>query len=144
MTGEQEVSAVTCDEMLRHVEETYGVTPDYLWERAPEGFALRHPDTKKWFAVAMKVDRAKLGVPGEGKVWLMDTKCGPILSGSFLGQPGVVRAWHMNKTQWIGVLLDGTAPEDTVKELLDISYELTLQQPKRRRSHGPAETEDSL
>ena len=31
----------------------------------------------------------------------------------------------MNKTHWIGVLLDGTAAEEDIKELLDLSFSLT-------------------
>lgn len=42
----------------------------------------------------------------------------------------------MNKTHWLGVLLDGTAGEDTVKTLLEISYDLTDQKPRRKeRNH---------
>ena len=56
---------------------------------------------------------------------MLDVKCGPILGGSFLGAPGVVPAWHMNKSQWLGVLLDGSAEDDLVRQLLDISYDMT-------------------
>ena len=31
----------------------------------------------------------------------------------------------MNKTHWLGVLLDGSAPEQTVRELVDLSFSLT-------------------
>ena len=66
-----------------------------------------------------------LGLPEAGRTFLLDVKRGPILGGSYLGQPGIVRAWHMNKTHWLGVLLDGTAPAQTVRELLDLSFSLT-------------------
>ncbi len=55
----------------------------------------------------------------------MDVKCGPLLSGSYLESRSVIPAYHMNKTHWLGVLLDGSAAEDTVRELLEISYDLT-------------------
>ena len=49
---------------------------------------------------------------------------------------GVRPAYHMNKTHWLGVLLDGTAEEDTVKTLLEISYDLTAPKPRRKeRNH---------
>lgn len=56
---------------------------------------------------------------------LIDVKTGPIVGGSYLGQPGIIKAWHMNKNHWLGVLLDGSASEQTVKELLDISFCMT-------------------
>jgi predicted DNA-binding protein (MmcQ/YjbR family) len=36
----------------------------------------------------------------------------------------------MNKTHWLGVLLDGSAEDETVTELLDLSYGQT--QAKRK------------
>ena len=115
----------TTAELIEYVLETYGVQPEYLWSDAPQTFVFRHSDSRKWFSVVMDVDRAKLKLPGEGKVFLLDVKTGPILGGSYLGQPGIVKAWHMNKQHWLGVLLDGSASDQSLKELLDISYSLT-------------------
>lgn len=116
---------MTKDELLAYVREQYGAKPEYLWESAPDAFALRHRAGRKWFAVVMDVRRSRLGLPGEDAVCLMDVKCGPLLAGSYLGKPGVVPAYHMNKTHWLGVLLDGSAEAQTVRELLEISYALT-------------------
>lgn len=112
-------------ELKEYVIGAYGVKPEYLWPEDPKTFIFRHTENRKWFGVVMDVERGKLGLPGTGKVFLLDVKTGPILSGAYLGQSGVVRAWHMNKTHWLGVLLDGSAPEQTIRELLDISFSLT-------------------
>ena len=116
----------TTAELIQYVDQVYGVKPEYLWTDYPETFVFRHGDNRKWFGVVMDVERGKLGLPGDGKVFLLDMKTGPILGGSYLGQPGIVRAWHMNKTHWLGVLLDGSATEQTIRELLDISYSMTV------------------
>ena len=115
----------TPTELIEYVFQTYGVKPEYLWPDDPETFVLRHAGNRKWFGVVMEVERGKLGLPGAGKVFLLDVKTGPILGGSYLGQPGIVRAWHMNKTHWLGVLLDGSATEQTIRELLDLSFSMT-------------------
>ena len=111
--------------LIEFVKATYGVSPEYLWADYPEAFVFRHRENRKWFGVVLEAERAKLGVNGPGKTFLLDVKTGPILGGSYLGQPGIVRAWHMNKTHWLGVLLDGSAPEQTVRELIDLSFSLT-------------------
>ena len=116
----------TTAELIKYAEEVYGVHPEYLWPDYPETFVFRHGDNRKWFGVVMDVEREKLGLPGTGKVFLLDVKTGPILGGSYLGQSGIVRAWHMNKTHWLGVLLDGSAAEQTIRELLDLSYSMTV------------------
>ena len=107
------------------IRETYGAEPEYLWPDSPNAFIFRHAKNRKWFGVVMEVERSKLGLAGSGKLWLLDVKTGPLLGGSYLGQPGIVRAWHMNKSHWLGVLLDGTAPAETVRELVDLSFTLT-------------------
>lgn len=134
--------------LFEYVAATYGVVPEYLWSRLPGAFVFRHQENRKWFCVGMEVERAKLGLPAKGseeedeednksdvsssalevsgnKVLLIDVKTGPIVGGSYLGQPGIVKAWHMNKNHWLGILLDGSASEETVKELLDISFCMT-------------------
>ena len=116
---------MTANELITHARERYGAEPEYLWENAPNAFVLRHQNNRKWFAVVMDVRRDRLGLSGEEVVYIMDVKCGPLLSGSYLGKPGVLPAYHMNKTHWLGVLLDGSAAEETVKELLELSYDLT-------------------
>ena len=40
--------------------------------------------------------------------------------------PGIYQAWHMNKKHWISVLLNDTLTDDSVWELIEISYHLTL------------------
>ena len=116
---------MTKDELIAYAREQYGTEPEYLWESAPNTFVLRHRGNRRWYAVVMDVRRDRLGLAGEGTVFLMDVKCGPLLSGSYLGKPGVVPAYHMNKTHWLGVLLDGAAADGTVTELLEISYSQT-------------------
>lgn len=34
-------------------------------------------------------------------------------------------SWHMNKAHWLTVALDGTAEDEKIRFLVDMSYELT-------------------
>ena len=80
------------DRLIGYVKEQYGAEPEYLWARFPNCAVFRHAENRKWFGVVMDVERAKLGLPGEGKVFLLDVKTGPTLGGSYLEQPGIVKA----------------------------------------------------
>ena len=120
--------------LARYALEAYGAEAEHLFPETPDTYILRHGHNRKWFAVVMKLPRGKLGLTGGEPVFLLDVKCGPLFSGSYVGKPGVVPAWHMNKTHWLGVLLDGSADEDTVKELLEISYRLTAGSGRKGRS----------
>ena len=121
------------EEVIRYIGETYHAAPEYLWSDSPEACIFRHGDNRKWFAIIMNVQRSKLGLPGEGSADLMNMKCGPLLSGSFAGKPGILPAWHMNKTHWLGALLDGTASEEDIKALLDLSCSLTRSRKRKAR-----------
>ena len=125
---------MTKTSLLQYALDTYGAAPEYPWRDLPDAFVLRHESNRKWFAVGLTVRRDRLSLPGNGSVDLLDVKCDPMMSGSFLSQPGILPAYHMNKLHWLSVLLDGTAADDDVKALLDTSFALTYQKPKRARS----------
>ena len=102
MTQKNTVSQpMPLSELIASVKKTYNASLEYLWPDFPQTFVFRHASSRKWFGVVMDVERSKLGLAG------------------------VIKAWHMNKNHWLGILLDGSAAEQTMKELLDVSYSLT-------------------
>lgn len=65
----------------------------------------------------------------------VNLKCDPELS-ELLRQhyEAIKPGWHMNKRHWNTVTLDGSIPEDEIKELIDMSYELVVKKlPKSER-----------
>ncbi len=121
--------------VLRAAAEKYGVEPEFPWAASPDNAVLRHSGSGKWFALFLRVERKKLGLPESGTVDLLDVKCDPLLAGSFLDGRGIFPGYHMPKTHWISVLLDGTVPLDQILFLLDVSFSLTSD--KRARPGGP-------
>ena len=103
----------------------FGVEPEYPWPDEPGYAVLRHPDNRKWFAVVMDVPRDKLGLSGVEEIEVLNLKCDPELIGFLRSRPGFLPAYHMNKIKWISVLLDGTVPEEEIRNLIDMSYDLT-------------------
>ncbi len=95
---------------------------------------FRHPASKKWFAAILDVPRDKLGLPGEGSAVILDIKCDPRMIGSLLSEPGFLPAYHMSKSTWITVLLDGSVPDDKIFFLLELSYDSVAPKRKKTRS----------
>ena len=112
--------------LIRYITERFSVEEEQPWGEG-QGSVFRHPDNRKWFAVGMLVPYSRLGIQREGAADIIDVKTGPLLMGSYLGQPGILPGYHMNKNHWLTVLLDGTASDEGIKELLEISWELTKQ-----------------
>lgn len=54
-------------------------------------------------------------------------KCNPYI-GQHLREswPAVTAAYHMNKRHWIEVAMDGSVPDDLVREWIDESYALVV------------------
>ena len=106
--------------------------PDYLWQALPGYAVLRHRDSGKWYGLIMDVPRNKLGLPGPGRVDVLEVKGDPVSGGSVMGLPGILPAYHMAKGSWLSVLLDGSVPPALVFALLDGSYNATA--PAQHRS----------
>ena len=75
--------------------------------------------------VILNVSPKVFGLSGDEKVDVINLKIDPLMMGSFLQEKGIFPAYHMSKTCWISVLLDGTVSEETLSFLIDISFELT-------------------
>ena len=132
---------MTKDELIRYVGERYSTDPEYPW--ADENFIFRHAGNRKWFAVAMRVPYRRLGLPGEDAVDIVDVKCSPLLMGAYLGKPGILPGYHMNKEHWLTILLDGSADDGLAKELLELSYDLTNGKSRPRRTNASGRREET-
>lgn len=65
---------------------------------------------------------------------VLNVKCDPMLAGSLRQQDGFHPAYHMNKDKWLSVRLDGSAPDNEIKSLIDLSYDLTAAKNKKKRT----------
>lgn len=117
-------------QIFDYVKQRYKTEPDYPW--ADGNAVLRHKENNKWYGVVLKVGFDKLSLTGDGQVDVLNVKCDPLLIGSLRTREGFQPAYHMNKDQWISIRLDGSVPENEIKSLIHLSYELT--EPKRKRT----------
>ena len=112
-------------------KERYETEPDYPFNDKYNSAVLRHGDTRKWYGIILNVSPKVFGLSGEEKVDVINLKINSIMMGSFLQEKGIFPAYHMSKTCWISVLLDGTVSEETLSFLIDISFELTSKKSKK-------------
>ena len=116
---------MTRQELIDYIFDTYSVEPDYPFPRDDVSCVFRHIDNRKWFGIAMAIPYRTLGINRKGNVDILNIKCDPIIAGSLRGKPGFCPAYHMNKDKWITVLLDGSASQEEIISLLDMSYSMT-------------------
>lgn len=121
---------MTRQQIFDWVSSQYGTEPEYLWAKYP-GFAVLRNSSGKWYGAVMNIAKNKLGLDGDEIIDILDVKCDPLLIGSLRMQNGYLPAYHMNKNSWITVILDGSVEYEQIKNLIDLSYELTM--PKKRK-----------
>ena len=120
------------EEILQYASMRYGTEAEYLWKTSPSYAVLRHAENRKWYGVLMNVPRERLGLSGKGEVDILNVKCDPVLGGSLRLQAGFLPGYHMKKDSWVSILLDGTVDQDTILSLLDMSFQETSAQKKKR------------
>ena len=111
-------------EVIDFIKTDFGVSEEHLWIRFPNYIVFRNQRNKKWFGIIADVEKNRLGLDGKERVDILSVKCNPILMGSLLKEKGFLPAYHMSKGNWITILLDGTVPENEIKDLIHLSYEL--------------------
>ena len=110
--------------IMSQVQEKYGDQLEYLWEKSPDTAVLRHEDSKKWYAVLMRIPWDRLDKGREGLVEAVNLKHDQVAD--LLSQKGIYPAFHMNKRYWISLALDDSLSDNEVLDLLEISWNLTL------------------
>lgn len=121
---------MTRTELEAYIKSQYNILPDYPFSGDFVTAVFRHPDNKKWFAIAMRIPKEKLGMREEGTMDVVNVKCEPDVLISFHGQDGIYPAYHMNRNHWLTVALDNRVDADTMAFLIGISYDLTKRKKK--------------
>lgn len=121
------------DKICEYAKEKYGSYREFLWTNSNNS-VIRRSDNKKWYAVFITVPKFRLGLDGNETIDIVDIKCDPMLAGSLRSKHGFLPAYHMNKSNWITILLDGSVPLDEILPLIDISYNLAASAKTKRTS----------
>ena len=74
------------EKVYQYMKKKYGSEPEYLWLRFPDYAIFRHEDNRKWYGLIMDVSRKNLGLPGEGRVDILNVKLDDLLLADMLVQ----------------------------------------------------------
>ncbi len=118
--------------LKEYILEQYGIIEDYPFENDTTSAVFRHSSNNKWFALMMKIPASKLGIHSDKHIDIVNVKCDPLMLGSIIREKGIYTAYHMSKSHWISIALDGTAEDDKIKWLVDMSYDMTKKKIKAK------------
>ena len=115
------------NKIVEHIKAEYGAEPEFLWPERYPGYAVfRHGDNRKWFALVATISAASLGLKEDKQVDVINLKFDKNQTYDFAETSDhVFPAYHMNKNNWITVVLDDGISDGIVFELIRKSYLLT-------------------
>ena len=111
-------------QVVQYIREIFDIGPDFPFEDAQTA-VFRNRRNKKWFGIIIPgLPKSRLGLESEERTNILNLKCDPLLHYAVVDHQRIFPAYHMNKTHWITVLLDGSVPLEELAPLIHESYDL--------------------
>ena len=106
-----------------YIKEKYKDNPEFLWSKFP-GYAIyRNKNNEKWYSIIMNISSDKLNKE-IGEVEIINIKLNEDKIMNLLKKEGFYKAYHMNKKDWISIILNDTLEDKEIFSLIDESYEI--------------------
>jgi len=109
--------------ITKYIIDKYQTEPEFLWDNNKGSGVFRNKDNKKWFSIIMDINKSR--IDKEDKiVEIINTKIQENNLEKLLPKKGFYKAYHMNKKNWITMILDDTIKDEDIKKQIDESYNL--------------------
>lgn len=108
------------------IKEKYQNVSQFLWTKFPGYGVFRNQNNEKWYAVIMNINKQKLGLE-DVEIEIVNVKLEEERVSELLARKGFYPAYHMNKENWISIILDGSLSDDEVMTYVEESHRLTEQ-----------------
>jgi len=112
--------------------------PTFPWDTFDGYGVFKNPQNNKWYALVMNIDRSKLDKQLSGEVEVVNLKVKPDKMADLLTQKGFYPAYHMNKKNWITIVLDDRVADKLLFALLQESHNFTLIHSRRNNEENVA------
>ncbi len=107
-----------------YIEQKYSVKPEFMWKKFPHFGVYRNADSKKWFAIIMDIGRDKVFAGESGEIEVMNLKLDDKAE-EYLRCGAAHPSYHMNHKSWLTVVFEDGVSDQTIKEMIEISFENT-------------------
>jgi len=112
------------EEIITFVNKNYNIKEEYLWKKYPRYCVFRNMKNRKWFGIIMNINAKKIGLDNDEEIDILVVKCESTLKDILLDKRGFLPAYHMNKNNWITILLNGSCKINEIEKLIKHAYEL--------------------
>lgn len=109
--------------ITKYIKDKYNDEPEFLWDNTPGCGVFRNKSSNKWYGIIMNINISKID-SGNKEIEIINVKLNRDKIQELLNKKGFYRAYHMNKVDWITIILDDTVSDSDIIELIDESYNL--------------------
>lgn len=108
------------------IVEKYNDIPKFAWDKFPGYGIFKNPNNDKWYGLIMNINKSKID-NGNEEVEILNVKLNEDEIGHLLNKKGFYKAYHMNKENWITILLDDTIKDEEIMNYIEESHKFTEQ-----------------
>jgi len=104
--------------------EKYQDIPEFVWDKFPGYGVFKNSKNDKWYGLIMNINKSKID-EGCKEVEILNVKLDKDKIKPLLERKGFYPAYHMNKENWISILLDDTIRDEEIMTYVEESHQFT-------------------
>lgn len=104
------------------IGDLYGDEPEFLWAKTPGAGVFRKQSDQKWYGLIMNIDKSKISAKETGEIEIINLKLDEVEIIDLLKRKGFYPAYHMNKKNWITIVLDDSLSDEEIMKYVGISH----------------------
>ena len=112
--------------IINYVKAKYDNDLEFLWKRSPKNAIWRNQNNRKWYGAVLVISKDKLKIESNEMVEILDLRYQKNDIKNIIDNYKIFPGYHMNKDNWITIILDGRAELEETYQLIDNSYQLSL------------------
>ena len=112
--------------IIKYIKEKYNDDLEFLWKKFDEDAIWRNKVNNKWYGLILKIPKSKIGINSEEIIEVIDLRYQKGETKEIIDNKFVFPGYHMNKKSWITIKLDNSVELNTIIELIENSYNLSL------------------
>lgn len=113
-------------DVIKYITDTFNDTLEYLWEKFPDNAIWRNKHNNKWYGVILNLPLEKLGIDEKKVYTVLNVRYPKDRIKDFIDNNLIFPGYHMNKNNWISIILDERMDTKLVMKLIDESYQISL------------------
>lgn len=111
--------------ITKKIFEIYGDVPEFLWKKFPNYGVFKNKSNHKWYGIIMDVNGNKFNIDSDN-IEILNVKLESRLVSELLNEKHFYFAYHMNKNNWITIVLNDTLTDEKILKYISLSYNFTI------------------